>query len=120
MVLLLTLSVKPVWLLFLIDSKPLNSLLERESDLRKICNCLDTPMPGVGYYPAVAQYYGYDYYQRVSVFEKHPGGPSRALIESLQAIKPELTVVEFASVVRKETNRNDVGKLLDEYDLNRT
>jgi len=91
--------------------------LERDSDLQKICDCLDAPMAGVGHYRAVALYYGSNYYQIVSVFEKQRGGPSRALIESLQAKKPELTVAEFASVVRKEANRNDVVKLLEEYDL---
>lgn len=117
MVLLLTLSVKRVWFLLLTDSKPLNSLLKRESDLQKICDRLDASMAGVGHYRAVAQYYGYDYYQIVSGLEKQPGGASRALIESLQAKKPELTVADFSSVVRKEANRNDVVKLLEEYDL---
>jgi len=74
-------------------------------------------MAGVGHHRAVAQYYGFNHYQIVSVFEKHWGGPSRALIESLKAKKPDLTVAEFASVVRKEANRNDVVKLLQEYDL---
>ena len=110
-------SVKRFWLLLLIDSKPLSSLLERESDLLKICHCLDAPMAGVGHYRAVALYYGCNHYQIVSVFEKHWGGPSRALIEFLQAQKPELTVAEFASVVGKEADRNDVDKLLKEYDL---
>jgi len=98
------------------DSKPLSGLLEKESDLQKICDCLDASMPGVGHYRAVAQYYGFNYYQ-AQVFEKQRGGPSRALIESLQAKKPELTVAEFASVVRKEADRKDVVKLLEEYDL---
>lgn len=92
--------------------------MERDSDLQKICVRLDALMPGVGHYRAVALYYGYNYYEIVSLFEKNPGGPSRALIESIQAKKPELTVAEFASVVRKEANRNDVVKLLEEYDLN--
>ena len=108
--------VKRVWLLLLVDSKLLSSLLERESDLQKICECLDTPMPGVGHYRAVALFYGFSHYQIVSVFEKQRGEPSRTLMESLQAKKPELTVAEFASVVRKEANRNDVVKLLEEYD----
>ena len=109
--------VKFVWLLLLIDSKLLSSLLERESDLQKICNCLDADLPGVGHYRAVAQYYGFDYYEIVSVFEKQRGGPSRALIESLQAREPELTVREFASVVSEKANRIDVFNLLEEYDL---
>ena len=108
--------VKRVWLLLLLGSKLLSSLLERESDLQTICDCLDAPMPGLGHYRAVAQYYGFSYYKIVSVLEKQPGGPSRALMESLQANKPDLTVAEFASVVRKEANRNDVVKRLEEYD----
>ena len=72
-------------------------------------------MAGVGH-QVVPLYYGSSHYQIVSVFEKHPGGASRALIESLQAKKPELTVAEFASVARKEANcnRNDVVKMLEE------
>ena len=114
MVLLLTLSNVFVCL---IDSKPLSSLLEKESDLQKICECLDTPMPGAGNYRVVALYYGSNHCQITSVFEKHRGGASRALIEFLKAWKPDLTVQEFASVVRKKANRNDVVKLLEEYDL---
>ena len=73
-------------------------------------------MPGFRNFRVVARYYGFNYYQ-VRVFEKQPGGPSRALIESLQAKKPGLTVAEFASVVGKEAGRKDVVKLLEEYDL---
>ena len=74
-------------------------------------------MPGVGNYRVVALYYGSNHCQITSVFEKHWGGPSRALIEFLKAKEPELTVAEFASAVRKKANRNDVVKLLEEYDL---
>jgi len=44
------------------------------------------------------------------------GGPSRALIESLAASHTELTVQEFADVVKKTTNRSDVLKLMLTYD----
>lgn len=101
----------------LIDSKPLSSLLEKESALRKICECLDTPMPGAGNYRVVALNYGSNHCQITSVFEKHRGGPSRALIEFLNAKEPDLTVAEFASAVRKKADRNDVVKLLEKYDL---
>lgn len=104
-------------LLLLIDSKPLSSLLEKESDLQKICERLDTSMPAVGHYRAVALYYGSNHYQIVSVFEKHSGGPSRALIEWLAAEQTKITVEEFASVVGKEAKRNDVVELLEAYDL---
>lgn len=99
------------------DSKPLSSLLEKESDLQKICECLDTPMPGAFNYRVVALNYGSNHYQITSVFEKHLGGPSRALIEFLNANKPDLTVAEFASAVRTKAKRNDVVKLLEKYDL---
>lgn len=101
----------------LIDSKPLSSLLEKESDLQKICECLDTPMPGAFNYRVVALNYGSNHYQITSVFEKHWGGPSRALIEFLNANKPDLTVAEFASAVRTKAKRNDVVKLLEKYDF---
>ncbi|KAL9971971.1 hypothetical protein ACROYT_G018202 [Oculina patagonica] len=99
------------------DSKLLSSLLEDESEMQKICECLDTPMPGVGHYRAVALYYGSNHYQIVSSFEKHWGGPSRAIIEWLAAENTEITISEFATVVRKEAKRNDVVKLLEAYDL---
>ena len=98
-------------------SKSLRSLLNNESALQRICEVLDTPVPARGHYKAVAQHYGFDHYQIVSVLENHPGGPSRALIESLAASHTELKVEEFAVVVAKKTKRNDVPKLLRAYDL---
>ena len=74
-------------------------------------------MPACGDYKAVAKFYGFDYYEVKSVLEKSEGGPSRALIESLAASHPDLTVEEFAAVVEEETNRIDVLKLLGEYDV---
>ena len=85
--------------------------------MQKICECLDTPTPGVGHYRAVALYYGSNHYQIVSVFEKQCGGPSRAIMEWLAADKPEITVSEFVAVAREEAKRNDVAKLLEAYDL---
>ena len=85
--------------------------------LKKICERLDTPMAGVGDYREVLSYYGIDHYEKVSVYEKHTDGPSRALIEHLAAEQEQLTVAEFVSVVRKEANRGDVTELLEAYDL---
>ena len=99
-----------------LDSKPLSSLLEHECILQRICEVLDTPVPGRGHFKAVAQHYGFDHYQIESVLKKFDGGPSRALIESLAASHTELTVQEFADVVKKTTNRNDVLKLLIAYE----
>lgn len=98
------------------DSKPLSSLLEHECILQRVCEVLDTPLPGRGHFKAVAQHYGFDHYQIESVLKKFDGGPSRALIESLAASHTELTVQEFADVVKKTTNRNDVLKLLIAYE----
>ena len=78
---------------------------------------MDTPAPGLGHYKAVCNYYEFKHYKIVSVFEKHPFGPSRALIEALAASHPDITVEEFATVVEEATRRKDVPKLLREYDL---
>ena len=99
-------------------SKPLlSSLREDENALERICVCMDTAVPGCGNYREVAQYYGSNHYEIVSVFEKYPGGPTRALIEKLAATRTELTVEEFATVVEDKTKRKDVSQLLREHDL---
>ena len=94
----------------------MKSLLEHLKTLQKICEALDTSVPGCGDYQAVAQHYGYDFYQRKSVLEKADGGPSKAMIEGLAASHIELTVEEFALVVGRKTYRQDVVKLLRDYD----
>ncbi len=101
-----------------LESKLLNSLLDCEDDLREISVRLDTTMAGVGNYKAVAQHYGLSYYEIASVLEKHERGPTTALIECLAATKPELTVREFAAVVREKAKRKDVVELLEAYDSN--
>lgn len=80
---------------------------------------MDTRVPMLGSYSfrAVAQHYGFNHYKIVSRLEKEDGGPSRALIESLAATHPDLTLEEFAKVVGEKTKRKDVPKLLREYDL---
>ena len=77
---------------------------------------LDTPVPGCGCFEEVAQHYGFDYFKRESVLKKSEGGPSKALIDSLAASHPELTVEQFAAVVGKDTKRKDVLELLRNYD----
>jgi len=99
------------------ESKLLSSLLDDDNALQEICECLDTPAPGLGHYKAVCNYYEFNHYKIVSVFEKHPFGPSRALIETLAASHPDITVEEFATVVEEATRRKDVPKLLRGYDL---
>ena len=98
------------------DSKLLSSLLDNNPYLERVCNRLDTRMPSVGDYRDVCSYYGIDSYQVTAVYEKHNGGPSKALIEHLAASKEEQTVAEFASVVREVAERGDVAKILEEYD----
>ena len=100
-----------------LESKLLSSLLDDDNALQEICERLDTPAPGLGHYKAVCNYYEFNHYKIISVFEKRPLGPSRALIEALAASHPGITVEEFATVVEKETRRKDVPKLLRGYDL---
>ena len=98
------------------DSKLLSSLLDNNPYLERVCNRLDTRrVSSVGDYHAVCSYYGIDSYQVTAVYEKHNGGPSKALIEHLAASKEEQTVAEFASVVREVAKRGDVAKILEEY-----
>ena len=83
-----------VWLSFLIaGSKLFSSLSECESyqHLRKIFDGLDTTMAGVGDYLNVCSYYGIDYYEIASIYEKQRDGPSRALIDYLPATCEQLT-----------------------------
>ena len=55
-------------LLFL-DSKPLKSLLNQESTFRALCEMLNTKVANLGDYKDVAQFYGFDFYQIMSVKE---------------------------------------------------
>ena len=102
--------------LFVLDSKPLSSLLEIRPLLEKICNRLDSSRPGVGDYRHVCSYYGIDSFQVTAVYEKHTDGPSKALLEHLAASHEQLTVAEFESVLRNIAGRSDIAKLLEEYD----
>lgn len=104
-----------------LDSKLLSSLLRYESDLETISECLDTTgIQEAGHYRAVALYYDLSRYKISSALEKDNEGPSRALIKWLAAAKPELTVREFVTVVRKKAKRNDVADLLEIYDADVT
>ena len=98
------------------DSKLLSSLLDNNPYLERVCNRLDTRMPSVGDYRDVCSYYGIDSYQVTAVYEKHNGGPSKALLEHLAASHEQLTVAEFSSLVRETAKRGDVAKILEEYD----
>lgn len=98
------------------DSKLLSSLQDSESYLKKVCNRLDREKPGVGDYHSVCSHYDIDDDTVVAAFDKYPAGPSRALLESLTALDPQLTVAEFARALRKIAKRADVAELLEEYD----
>lgn len=97
------------------ESKLLSSLLDNRPFLEKVCNRLDTRRPGVGDYHDVSLHYGIDSYKVTAVFEKQEVGPSRALLEHLAATRPQLTVVEFVGVLRKNGGREDVAELLNKY-----
>ena len=84
--------------------------------LDKICKRLDTPLGGLGSYEDVAKYYGYDVFTVQSRFKISPDGPSKAMISSLIAKHPDVTVESFAKVVVKQTRREDVARLLREFD----
>ena len=84
--------------------------------LKKVCVRLDTAMPGVGDYRDVCFHYGINHYEIATVYEKHSDGPSRALIGHLAATHVQLTVADFVGVVRNVAERDDVAKVLEEYD----
>lgn len=87
--------------------------------LQKISEYLDATLAGVNNYRAVAQNYGVDHYKISSVLATHHRGPTTALIEWLAATHTELTVKDFAAVVRQKAKRNDVALLLEAYDSNK-
>ena len=94
----------------------MEDLVNDASDsLEKICERLDTPLAGLGYYEDVAKEYLYDACSR-DVFKRHPDGPSKAMILAIIAEHPGVTVESFAKVVVKKTRREDVARLLREFD----
>ena len=98
-------------------SKPLKDLVHDASDiLDEICKSLDSPREGNGYYEDIAEHYGYDVSTLRSIFETSPDGPSKALILSIVAENPYLTVEGFARVVVGKARREDVASLLREFD----
>ena len=98
-------------------SKLLEDLVNDASDtLDEICQRLDTRTAGLGDYENVAKYYGYKVSTVRSRFETSPNGPSKALILAIIAEHPDVTVESFAKVVVKQTRREDVVRLLREFD----
>ena len=102
---------------FVSVSKPLVDLVNDASDsLEKICNRFDTPLAGLGNYEDVAKYYRYDVFTIQARFKTSPYGPSKALILSIVAGDPDVTIESFAKVVVKQTKREDVARLLRKFD----
>ena len=101
-------------------SKRLEDLVNDASDsLEKICKRFDTPLAGLGNYEDVAKYYHYDVFTIQARFKTSPDGPSKALILAIIAEHPDVTVESFAEVVVKQTRREDVARLLREFDCKR-
>ena len=98
-------------------SKPLEDLVNDASDtLDEICQRLDTRTAGLGCYENVAKHYRYKVPAIRSRFETCPDGPSKSLIYAIVAEHPDVTVESFAKVVVKQTRREDVARLLREFD----
>ena len=95
----------------------MEDLVNDASDsLKKICKRLDTPLAGLGSYENIAKHYGYDVFTAQSRFRRSPGSPSKDLILAIIAGQPDVTVESFAKVVVKQTRREDVARLLREFD----
>jgi len=100
--------------------KTLEDLVNDPSNsLDEICKRLDTPTAGLGSYENIAKYYGYDVYTVQSRFNTSPYGPSKAMILAIMAEHPDATVESFARVVVQQTRRENVARLLREFDSRR-
>ncbi|XP_044171359.1 uncharacterized protein LOC122955664 [Acropora millepora] len=97
-------------------SRPLEDLVNDASDyLDNVCNRLDRPLAGRGNYEHVAKHYGYDVFTIQCELTKSDC-PSKALISSIIAKHPGVTIENFAKVVVEQTRREDVARLLREFD----
>ena len=98
-------------------SKLLGDLYNDSSDiLKKVRESLDTPIRGLGSVEDVAKHYLFDVVTVRSRFQTSPDGPSDALISAIIAQFPDETVESFARVVVKQTRRQNVARLLREFD----
>ena len=100
------------------NSKLLKTLLEQEDVLQRICLALDNDKPSCGNFNRVAQECGYSP-NEIAALTKSPNGATRALIEALSARKPDLKIQEFIDEAVKPSKRNDVAKLLTDFDNDR-
>ena len=100
--------------------KTLEDLVNDPSNsLDEICKRLDAPTAGLRSYENIAKYYGYDVYTVQSRFNTSPYGPSKAMILAIIAEYPDVTVESFARVVVEQTRRENVARLLREFDSRR-
>ena len=112
-------SLKKKFVLFSVP-KTLEDLVNDPSNsLDEICKRLDTPTPGLGSFEKIAIYYGYDVFTVQSRFNTSPYGPSKAMILAIIAEHPDVTVESFARVVVEQTRRENVARLLREFDSRR-
>lgn len=98
------------------DSKPLRDLLN-SSEQEEICELLDAPICGKLPYEAIARWYGASHTRIKARFQD---GKSEAVITWLVAEKPELTVGEFATVVKEKGRRTDAADKLKAFDAKAT
>ncbi|PFX19991.1 Tumor necrosis factor receptor superfamily member 19 [Stylophora pistillata] len=98
------------------DSKPLRDLLN-SSELEEICELLDAPVCGKLPYEAISRWYGASHTRIKPRFQE---GKSEAVIAWLVAEKPELTVGEFATVVKDKARRTDAADKLKAFDAKAT
>ena len=95
----------------------MEDLVNDASDsLDAICQRWDTPSAGLGSYEKIAEHYGCEFSTVKSVFETSPDGPSKALIYAIVDKRSDVTVESFAGVVVEQTRREDVARLLLEFD----
>ncbi|XP_067041202.1 uncharacterized protein [Acropora muricata] len=100
--------------------KTLEDLVNDPSNfLDEICDRLDILPAGRGNYEHVVKHYGYKVFTVQARFKPSPDGPSKALILSIMAGDPDVTVESFAKVVVEQAKREDVAKLLREFDRKR-
>jgi len=100
------------------NSKQLKTLREKEDVLQPICDALDNDKHSCGNFNLVAQKCGYDPDQTAAM-KRSPNGATRALIEALSATKPDMTIQEFIDEAVRPSKRNDVAKLLTDFDNDR-
>ena len=97
--------------------KTLADLVNESSDfLDKMCFYLDIYIGRLDNYENVARHYRCSLLEIKSRFETSLDGPSKALILSIIAEQPDVTIEAFLKVVEKETGRKDVARLLREFD----